>query len=160
VDRPKADDVGGPSMGELAAEYSRSVRARAGGDPDVGSGSSGGDSGGVHRARTQQGRLEGGAVGLRRPDADRLAEQWPGRVAPERPAARQGPGEVAVGGAAPGADAAGGAAAAWRGGEQGGRKSRWLRERDRRGEQGGRGEVGGWEPTGGGRPAAGGRRRL
>jgi hypothetical protein len=59
VDRPKTGDVGGPSMGELAAEYNRSVRARAGGDPDVGSGSSGGGSGGVHRARTQQG---GGAA--------------------------------------------------------------------------------------------------
>jgi hypothetical protein len=66
VDRPKASDVGGPSMGELAAECSRGdgeVRARAGGDPNVGSGRSGGGGGGVHRAMKQQGWLDGDAVG-------------------------------------------------------------------------------------------------
>jgi hypothetical protein len=100
-------------MGELAAECSRGVRARAGGDPDVGSRCSGGGSGGVHRARTQQGRLEEGAVGLLRPGADRLAAWWPGQVAPERLAARQGPGEVA----------AGGTTASWRG--RGWRRGSW-----------------------------------
>jgi hypothetical protein len=79
-------------MGKLAAECSRGVCARASGDPDVGFGRSGGGSGGVHRAKTQQGRLEGCAVGLLRSSAVRLAVRQP-----------------------PGAVAAGGAAAAWRG---------------------------------------------
>jgi hypothetical protein len=120
VDRPKAGDVGGPSMGELAAECSRGVRAMVGGDPDVGSGRSGGGSGGVHRAKTQQGRLDGGAVWL--------AARWPGRVAPERRAARQGPGAVAAGGATASWRGRGwsveGRWANWRRGEQGGREGR------------------------------------
>jgi hypothetical protein len=84
-------------MVELAAEYSRSVRARAGGDPDVGSGSSGGGSGEwgrpsgedpAGRRSSTLGRLGGrrrarsssratpcggwGAVGARRARAERV----------------------------------------------------------------------------------------
>jgi hypothetical protein len=116
VDRPKASDVGGPSMGELAAECSRGdgeVRARAGGDPDVGSGRSGGGGGCVHRAMKQQGRLDEDAEGTAS-GAVRQAARWPGRDAPERLATRQRPGAVAAGSWRPGRGR-GWDQAAWRG---------------------------------------------
>jgi hypothetical protein len=110
VDRPKAGDVGGAPMGELAAECSRGdgeVCARAGDVPDVGSGRSGGRC--VHRALTQQGdrteRQRGSAVG--RGPADGAASWARGTGAAGGAANR----EVGRGGVLAGS----GAATTWRG---------------------------------------------
>jgi hypothetical protein len=93
-------------MGEFAAECSRGdgeVRARAYGDPDVGSCRSGGGGGGVHRAMKQQGRLDGEAVGSASGQQGRLDGEvaWAGcaRAAGGAAATGRGRGGVLAAGA-------------------------------------------------------------
>jgi hypothetical protein len=79
-ERPEAGDVGGPSMGELAADRSR-------GDGEVHS-RAGGGSGGVHGG--QHGRSGGGGGRVHRGDG------WRARA---RPKSAWAPGQGAGGGA-------------------------------------------------------------